>query len=100
MFFASTMQSFQPNYTKLTAYVTIWPGGKVSASGPEGYEFKTRYRRGTAVQSGLVSTKPSVLPLVWCGRLEREMPAQVSSSSYGHGSKLLSCCCKTGRKYN
>ncbi|GBO31531.1 hypothetical protein AVEN_233455-1 [Araneus ventricosus] len=29
-----------------------------------------------------------VLPLLWCGCLERVVPAQVSSSSSDHGSKL------------
>ncbi|GFW75653.1 hypothetical protein TNCV_4428361 [Trichonephila clavipes] len=29
----------------------------------------------------------NVLPLVWCGSLERGVPAQVSSSSLDHGSK-------------
>ncbi|GFT37153.1 hypothetical protein TNCV_1126291 [Trichonephila clavipes] len=28
-----------------------------------------------------------VLPLVWCGSSEREVPAHVSSSSLGHGSE-------------
>ncbi|GBM74324.1 hypothetical protein AVEN_122136-1 [Araneus ventricosus] len=31
--------------------------------------------------------EPNVLPLVWCGRLEREVPAHVPSSSSDHGSK-------------
>ncbi|GBL94220.1 hypothetical protein AVEN_163535-2-1, partial [Araneus ventricosus] len=34
-----------------------WPGGKISALGPEGYKFETRFHLRTAVQAGLVHVK-------------------------------------------
>ncbi|GBM98200.1 hypothetical protein AVEN_268130-1 [Araneus ventricosus] len=36
----------------------------------------------------LILTSPNVLQSVWCGSLKREAPAQASSSSSDHGSKL------------
>ncbi|GBM37456.1 hypothetical protein AVEN_263134-1 [Araneus ventricosus] len=54
------------------------PGGKVSALGPNGFVFGTRFdgRPTMLDQSG-----PNVLPLVWCGNFEMGVLAQVSSLS-------------------
>ncbi|GBO45992.1 hypothetical protein AVEN_213961-1 [Araneus ventricosus] len=57
------------------------PSGKVPASGPED-QIPKNIRR----VLGLLHVKSCVgrsyvLRLVWCGSLEREVPAQVSSSS-------------------
>ncbi|GBM52850.1 hypothetical protein AVEN_4073-1, partial [Araneus ventricosus] len=64
------------------------PSGKVSVSRPEGSRLETpilqKIRR---VWRPLHATQwPNVLPLVWCGSLER-VPAKVSPLSSDHGSK-------------
>ncbi|GBO23698.1 hypothetical protein AVEN_82557-1 [Araneus ventricosus] len=54
---------------------TPWRTGKVAASGQEGARLETRFHQ----RSGMLDRRrlnpsrlPNVLPLVWCGRLQRE----------------------------
>ncbi|GBN04325.1 hypothetical protein AVEN_233642-1 [Araneus ventricosus] len=52
-----------------------WPIGKVSALGPEGSRFETRFRRRSTVYGACFTLnhtqRPNALPLVWHGSLER-----------------------------
>ncbi|GBM42871.1 hypothetical protein AVEN_245698-1 [Araneus ventricosus] len=68
-----------------------WPSGRVSALGPEGSRFKTQFPPKFGVYGACCKLNhtqwTNALPLVWRGSLEREVPAQVSSSSSDCGSK-------------
>ncbi|GBN03302.1 hypothetical protein AVEN_203132-1, partial [Araneus ventricosus] len=64
-----------------------WLSGKISTLGPKGSRFGTRFHlKPIAIRKG-----PNAFPLLWCGFLERGLPAQSSGllpSSSDCGSKF------------
>ncbi|GBO38186.1 hypothetical protein AVEN_95566-1 [Araneus ventricosus] len=63
-----------------------WPSGKVSASGPEGSRFETRFRRRSAWYVGLLHVKSCVQGQTssrWCGEQFPVLPNRVQSLVIG-----------------